>query len=283
MWRAPHRFGYGLGGCALALLLLLLLAATTARAAEPAGWKAGVAAVRITPDKPLVLLGYPDRAGPFTSVAGDIWAKALAIEDPHGHRAAIVTADLVGFQAHNTTDPVCERLIKRTGLPRASFLFNASHTHTGPVVSLDPQRAINVGHAAMSEIDARQTVAYTRSLQDKLTGVVIEALGKLKPARLSWGTGEIGFPVSRRMPTPNGVIMAPNKDGVVDRTVPVLRVDGADGKLVAVLFGAACHNVAAGGVNVIHGDFAGIAQAALEEKHPGAVALFLQGCGADAN
>jgi hypothetical protein len=171
----------------------------------------------------------------------------------------------------------------RTGLPRECFLFNASHTHTGPVVSLDPQRAINVGHAAMSEVDAQQTVAYTRSLQDKLTGVAIEAMAKLKPATLSWGNGEVRFPVSRRMPTPTGVVMAPNKDGVVDRRVPVLRVADADGKLVAVLFGASCHNVAAGGQNVIHGDFAGVAQAALEEKHPGAVALFMQGCGADAN
>jgi hypothetical protein len=263
-------------------LAVLFLAGSSVRADEP-GWKAGAAAVRITPDKPLVLLGYPDRAGPFTSVAGDIWAKALAIEDPHGHKAVIVTADLVGFQAHTTTDPVCERLMKRTGLPRECFLFNASHTHTGPVVSLDPQRAINVGHAAMSEVDAQQTVAYTRSLQDKLTGVVLEALGKLKPATLSWGNGEVKFPVSRRMPTPNGVIMAPNKDGVVDHAVPVLRVDDVDGKLVANLFGASCHNVAAGGQNVIHGDFAGVAQAALEEKHPGVVALFMQGCGADAN
>jgi hypothetical protein len=262
--------------------LALVLPGSAARAQQPV-WKAGAAAVRITPDQPLVLLGYPDRAGPFTSVAEDIWAKALAIEDPQGHKAVIVTADLVGFQAHTTTDPVCERLVKRTGLPRECFLFNASHTHTGPVVSLDPQRAINVGHAAMSEADARRTVAYTHALQDKLTGVVMEALGKLNPTTLSWGSGEVGFPVSRRMPTPDGVIMAPNRDGVVDRTVPVLRVDGADGKLVAVLFGASCHNVAAGGQNVIHGDFAGVAQAAIEEKHPGAVALFLQGCGADAN
>lgn len=253
-----------------------------ARAAEPS-WKLGVAAARITPDKPLVLLGYPNREGAFTDVAGDLWAKALAFEDPAGHRAVIVTADLVGFQAHNTTDPVCDRLTKRTGLPRERFLFNASHTHTGPVVSLAPNRTLNVGHPAMSDVDAEQTAAYTRSLQDKLAGVALAALDKLAPATLAWGAGEVAFPVSRRMPTPNGVVMAANPKGLVDRTVPVLRVTGEDGKLRAVLFGSACHNVAAGQANVIHGDYAGVAQALLEERHPGAVALFMAGCGADAN
>jgi hypothetical protein len=32
-----------------------------------------------------------------------------------------------------------------------------------------------------------------------------------------------------------------------------------------------------------HGDYAGVAQAALERRHPGALALYVAGCGADAN
>jgi neutral ceramidase len=253
------------------------------RATQPAGWKAGVAAVRITPDKPLVLLGYPDRAGPFTKVSQDIWAKAIAIEDPAGHRAVIVTGDLVGFQAANTTNPVCERLEQITGLPRERFIFNASHTHTGPVVSQKPQRTYNVGHPAMTDVDAAQTAAYTKSLQDKLTSVCVEALGKLAPAELSWGKGEVKFPMSRRMPTPNGVIMANNPSGITDHDAPVLRVNDAEGKPIAILFGAACHNVAAGGINEIHGDYAGVAQLELQNAYPGAVAMFMAGCGADVN
>src|SRR5688500_13458513 len=190
---------------------LIALASSSAYALAADAWKAGVAAVTITPGKPVVMLGFPDRAGPFTSVAGDIFAKALALEDPSGHRAVIVTGDLVGFQAANSTDPVCARLEKLTGLPRERFIFNASHTHTGPVVSMKPQRAYNVGHPAMTDADAANTVEYTKSLQDKLVNVVVEALGKLEPVALSWGKGSVDFPVSRRMPTPNnGVVMAPN-------------------------------------------------------------------------
>lgn len=260
------------------------LLAEPAAPAEAKSWKAGAAAVKITPDKPVVMLGFPDRAGPFTSVAGDIFAKALALEDPTGHRAVIVTGDLVGFQAANSTDPVCERLEKLTGLPRERFIFNASHTHTGPVVSMRPQRTYNVGHPNMTDTDAANTVEYTKSLQDKLVNVVVEALGKLEPATLSWGKGSVDFPVSRRMPTPSGVVMAANHKGLRDTDVPVLRVDGADGKIHAILFGAACHNVAVGGAtNVIHGDYAGSAQRLLQEAHPGAIAMFMAGCGADAN
>ncbi len=52
----------------------------------------------------------------------------------------IVTADLVGFQAAVVTDEVCRRTAARTGLERRQLLFNASHTHTGPLVSLFPPR-----------------------------------------------------------------------------------------------------------------------------------------------
>ena len=96
-----------------------------------------------------MLLGYGDRTRPFESVAADIFAKAIAIEDAQGHRGVIVTADLVGFQAAVVTDEVCRRIAARTGLERRQLLFNASHTHTGPLVSLAPHRAANsVAHRA---------------------------------------------------------------------------------------------------------------------------------------
>jgi hypothetical protein len=66
--------------------------------------------------------------------------------------------------------------------------------------------------------------------------------------------------------------------------VPVLAIERRDGSLAGLLFGYACHNTTLPATFVsYHGDYAGVAKAELERRHPGATALFIQGCGADAN
>ena len=248
-------------------------------------WKAGLARVDITPAKPVVLLGYGDRKGPFTAVAQPIFAKALALEDADGHRGIIVTADLVGFQAAVLTNPVAARVQEATGLQRSQLLFNASHSHTGPLVSTDPWREANpVAHAPLSPEDAAETVAYTKELQDKLVTLVEAALIDLAPAALAYGAGAVDFPMSRRLPQDGQVVMADSPAGAVDRSVPVMVVRGLDGSARALLFGCACHNTALTGAdNVIAGDYAGFAQAQLEQEQPGVQAMFMSGCGGDAN
>lgn len=268
-----------------AMAAFVCLSAIAAWAQTGADWKAGLARVKITPPRPVVLLGYGDRTGPFEAVVADIHAKALAVEDRRGQRAVIVTADLVGFQAAVVTDEVCRRIEDRTGLQRRQLLFNASHSHTGPLVSLDPHAAANsVAHAPLTADGVRETVAYTRALQNQLVTLVCDALVRLEPARLSWGAGRVGFPMNRRLPQSGRIVMSDNPAGATDRSVPVLRIDSPEGTLRGVLFGCACHNTTlTGRDNVIAGDYAGFAQQHLEQQHPGAQAMFMSGCGADAN
>ena len=64
--------------------------------------------------------------------------------------------------------------------------------------------------------------------------------------------------------------------------MPVLRVTGVDGTIRAILFGYACHNTTLP-FYLWCGDYAGYAQEALEAAHPGAIALFVEGCGGDQN
>jgi hypothetical protein len=61
-----------------------------------------------------------------------------------------------------------------------------------------------------------------------------------------------------------------------------LRVTDADNKMIAVIFGYACHATTLGNYT-FHGDYPGFAQHYLEESHAGATALFMAGCGADQN
>jgi hypothetical protein len=88
--------------------------------------------------------------------------------------------------------------------------------------------------------------------------------------------------VNRRQFTTNGVVGGVNPIGPVDHDVPVLRVSRRDGSVLAIVHGYACHNTTLQFYKFC-GDYAGFSQAFLEETFPGAVALFVAGCGADAN
>jgi len=263
-------------GCILVLSPALLFPAA-ARAAE-SEWKVGLAQAKITPEQPVFMAGYASRNHPFEKVENDLFVKALVLEDRQGQRAALVTSDLIGFPA-TVAEPICQRLQEKIGLQRQQILLNSAHTHTGPTLSLDSSP-----RDGQSPGDAQRTVEYTRQLQDKVVQTVVEAAGRLEPAQLSWGGGVVDFVMNRREFTPRGVILGVNPRGLTDRSVPVLRIDGPDGKLRAVLFGAACHNTTLSDKNYeICGDYAGFAQTYVQERHPSAQAFFMIGCAGDAN
>jgi hypothetical protein len=147
------------------------------------------------------------------------------------------------------------------------------------MLSLSPE-----GREGPKAGDAQRTVEYTRQLQGKVVAVVQEALKRMGPAKLSYGVGVANFVMNRREFTANGVVLGVNARGPADRSVPVLRIDTAEGTLRAVLFGAAVHGTTLTGKNYeLCGDYAGFAQVYVREKHPGAEALFMLGLAGDAN
>ena len=259
------------------IFLSTLVTGLGAQAAE-IEWKAGLATIKITPEIPVPMAGYASRTKPFEKVEQDIYAKALALEDRSGHRAVLVTTDLLGL-SRAVAEPVRERIQQKTKLAPGDILLNSAHTHSAPMLGDQ-----DLTESGVTPEDARHIVAYTRSLQDKLVEVATQALSRLEPAQLSWGSGVAHFAMSRREFTPRGVILGVNPRGLVDRTVPVLRVDSAEGKLRAALFGYACHNTTLTQTNYnLCGDYAGFAQAYVQEREPGAQAMFMIGCGGDAN
>ncbi len=257
--------------------LAFLLVGMDAPAGEPE-WKVGLAQNKITPDRPMLMSGYASRTKPFEKVGQDLYVKAMVLEDRGGRRGVIVTSDLLGFPAA-VAEPICERIAQRTGLMRDQILLNSAHTHAGPQVGLRVPPKDAAGAA-----EGLRTVEYTRQLQDKVVEVVVQAAMRVTPARLSWGSGVIHFVMNRREFTPGGVILGVNPRGLADRSVPVLRVDALSGEPLAMLFGAAVHNTTLGPDNMqISGDYAGFAQARVEREFPKVQAMFMIGCGGDAN
>ncbi len=250
--------------CIFACLFLAWPAAAQYR------WKAGVAKVDITPREPIWMAGYGNRTRPSEGVLQPIFVKALALEDESGARTVLVTSDLLGFPK-DVADPIAEKVHTKYGIRRERLALNASHTHSGPVTGnmLHPAYPLRPEH----EVVIRR---YTAHLIDQVAEVIGSALQKLEPAQVSFAQGLAGFAVNRRRVTLRYL------PGPVDHDVPVLAVHGADGSLRAVVFGYACHNTVLSDY-VINGDYAGFAQEALEKAHPGALALFVEDCGADAN
>jgi hypothetical protein len=235
-------------------------------------WKAGVATQVITPARPIWMAGYGNRNHPAEGKETDLFVKALALEDPDGGRIVLVTSDLVGIPRQ-----LSEAVRRESGLGRDRLMLTVSHTHCGPVLSdnledmypMPPEELVKIG-------------PYTEQLKGWMVDVIRRALRDLQPARLAYGQGKATFAVNRRKPTPKGVINDANPDGPVDHSVPVLRVETPDGKLLAVAFGYACHNTTLQFYRWC-GDYAGFAQQYIQEKHPGATAFFWMGCGGDAN
>lgn len=242
-------------------------------------WKAGVAKANITPQKLMWMSGYGARDKPAEGKLTDLWAKAVVLEDAAGSRAVLVTLDLVGI-GRDTSTAVCESLQRQYGLQRRQVALNCSHTHCGPVVARNLRAMYFFGEDQWNLVDE-----YEAFLKQQIVEVVGAALKNLAPGTIGWSQGEATFAVNRREnkePEVPELIRQNKLKGPVDHAVPVLTVRNEKGELTAVVFGYACHATVMGFYQW-SGDYPGFAQIELEKAHPGAIALFWAGCGADQN
>ncbi|MBX7207214.1 MAG: hypothetical protein K1X78_02785 [Verrucomicrobiaceae bacterium] len=237
-----------------------------------AGWQAGAAKVDITPTESVPLAGYGGKTRMSSRVEHPIWIKALALRDETGATSVLITADLVGLST-KMVDRIARQALDKHGIQRERLILNTSHNHSCPVTEdvlwlyyeLTPEET-----AARDRYTARLYAQY-----DELIG---KAVANLVPADLAFEQGLAGVAVNRRRSRgPESRSMG----GQVDQDVPVITVKTGD-QLKAVVFGYSCHTTALGGLS-ISGDYAGFAQLELEKMNPGAIAMFVQNCGGDAN
>jgi hypothetical protein len=261
------------------LSIVLAIASQLGASAAEKQWHAGVAKINISPELPIWLSGYGGRNKPAATKHDDLWAKALVIEDAAGHRAVLVTTDLVGLPRDLSAD-VSEQVEKRYKLPRSAIALCASHTHSGPVV-----RGNLMAMYSLDEDQTRRIKEYKSQLADKLVAVIGKAMDSLEPAKLSWGVGEADFAVNRRNNKEGQVkklIEEQKLVGPTDHELPVLEVTSDDGTLRAVVGGYACHATVLSDY-FISADWPGAGQNILQKRHPGAIAIFVAGCGGDQN
>lgn len=265
-----------LAACLLAIVLAGVVGPV--RGQEPR-WKAGVAKAVITPEKGVWLAGYGTKRPPDGKLH-ELWMKALALEDPSGNRAVLVTSDFQGVPK-GMSDRVFARLRKQLNLERRQVMLTFSHNHCGPRLGDDLVDYYPIEAAQVKLVDE-----YTALMETRMVELIGAALAQLAPAELRMGEGRTTFAVNRRnnreADVPALLARGEALKGPVDHAVPVLTVTGANGKLAAILFGYACHPTTLSFTKWC-GDYPGFAQLALEKAHPGALALFVNTCGGDQN
>jgi hypothetical protein len=254
----------------LSAIIGLLLLFGSAELPAWADWKVGLAKTAITPSQSLWLSGYSSRQSPAEGKIHDLGAKAVAFQSDDGARLVVLTLDL-GSVNPDTAADVAQRVNQRFGLPRGSLVLNCSHTHCAPEIAIERR----VFHQ-LADAEELKLVRYIGELNDKLVDLVGAALADLQPAKITVGRSTAAFAFNRRHPS--GI----DPMGVTDHDVPVMRITDLQDTLRGIVFGYACHNTTLD-FQFYCGDYAGFAQAFLEENHPGAQAMFVMGCGGDQN
>ncbi len=225
--------------------------------------RAGVARRIITPPKDIFLIGYGDRTKGNSGVHDDLTATALVIESGTT-RISIVALDILTINEF-----VVDRV--RTRLAPLEVLLCCSHTHSGPI-------------AYAGEGSFGKNRLYINSLVENITAAVLEADSRLTPVRLEYGSATAGIAINRREKMPDGHMeIGRNPEGIVDRSLQVVKVLNGSGKLLATLVNFACHGTVLGPDNLlVSADWIGAMRNTAEAELGGFV-LFLQGATANLN
>ena len=239
-------------------------------------WQVGIARVDITPNDTLWLAGYAARDHAAEGTLHQLWAKAFAVKDQYGNRGVIITTDLLGLPK-NISDNIIARCKEKYQLERSQIILSSSHTHTGPVL----RESLYIIYS-LSDEDIKRIEDYSRQLVNNIVHIIGQAFDNMISAELYAANGVVRFQVNRRNNDVKTLSAQSDLNGPNDFAVPILRARRTDGKLLAIVFGYACHPTVLNSYKW-SGDYPGFAQLALEDKFPGTTALFFQGCGADQN
>lgn len=236
-------------------LIVLALAVPLSALAEPMPVMAGAGKVRLDPKPGMPLSGYFNRYSKGNEGVHDpVFARALVLEAGE-RRAGLVNADLL-----LVTIELRDLLLSRVSDLELDFLVvTATHTHCSIGGYVDNRFA---ELAVMGRFDPEALAI----VLDGMEAALREAAASLQPARIGAGVGEApGVSANRR-----------HLEGITDPELRVLAVWDQEGNLMAAIMNHAVHpTTMPASTMLVSGDLAGAAEAMLEERHPGAVVMFM--------
>lgn len=256
----------------MVILSISTLPAFSMGQAEAKTFRAGVAAVDISPVKlPVISSGsFLTRSG---SVIHDrLFARGLALDDGNT-RLVFVVADTL-FVPRDLCDEVKEAASKTTGVPTENIMIAATHSHSaGSLVGC-------LGTDADCD--------YVNQVRPQLIECIERAVANLRPAQIGWssiidaenthcrvfirrpdciGVDPFGEKTIRVMMHPgyqNPQYIGPS--GPVDNELSVLSVRSLDGKPIGILANYSMHYFGSGAVSADY--FGGFVRAVSKEIAP---------------
>ena len=261
------RLEMGRVGQRLLMTALLLAAAGRCFCADAAQFRASVVKIDITPDQPQWLLGYGPRQS--TGVHDRIYHRIVAMDDGQT-QFFLVSTDICLFSP-SVYDEVMSALEAETGIKPVQVWWTVTHTHSAPEVGPPGLGAAFMGERYKHD----HNTEYTARVKKSLIEGVKEARAKLEPARLGIGWGMAMANINRRARDLEGpTYLGLNPDGPADRQIGLIRLERADGKLLALIANYAMHGTALGPHNdLITGDAPGIVAEYVETETGRADAL----------
>lgn len=225
-------------------------------AAHTQTFKAAAALRIITPNPLLPVSGGIGTPKPATIKQGDLYARALVLENG-ATRVAIVNIDNLGWPS--ALGNKSRALIK--GIPPENILIGATHTHSGPDAYAFPDEK-GVAHADLKYLDW---------CVQQIADAVNEAIAKLEPAALKIAVGEAKGKISYNYYAPQ----------LYDPRCGVIQAIATSGKNInkpiATLVNYAVHpEVIGSGRGILSPDLCGPLYNRIESKG-GGIALFMNG------
>ena len=193
-------------------------------------------------------------------------------------------------------------LTKAAGVPAENAIIFTTHSTSAPHISIG-----NVGEGPQGGRNARPggpagaggpggpggpggqnragAAAYATAYTAAVETAVQQAAGSMQPAKVGFGVGASNIGVNRDVPTPRGWAQGSNSAGFTDRSLPVIRIEGADAKPIAVVMNVSVRPVVMDaskdgkdGNKALSADLSGAASRYVEQWYGGStVAIFLMG------
>ena len=245
----------------------------------------------ITPHIPVFQAGFAGRTHKSEGIHDKPYATVLIIQE--NKAVVIISLDLL-YGDRSFANSIKKAIYERFGLNRDEIVINYSHTHsvvsvTGEDEETRSHRPYSINSDAMlwgmdkKDTDYTEDVKYYNIIKDKILVMLDNGFKNIMEGEAFHCKGKSKFGVSRRYPHENGVLWKPYfNENAIDTDLFIIKLIDNTNTIRGIVYNYACHPTTLGADNyLISADFPGVVRKHLEERYPGSIPMFLQGCGAD--